>query len=134
MTNIFIDTSAFVALLDEKDIDHKRAIGKAAEIAAQGWQTITSDYVLDESYTTILKNAGHKGAMAFDRKLRTEAWKVEWINQVRFIETQRVFRRFNKDKQWSFTDCTSFVVMKELKIKKAFSFDEHFKQMGFELL
>lgn len=134
MIDIFIDTSAFVALLDEKDRDHRQAVIKAAQILENGWQAVTSDDVIDESYTMILKHAGYKGTVAFDEKLITGAWKVEWINQARFIDAQAVFRRYNRDKSWSFTDCTSYVVMKELKIKTAFTFDEHFKQMGFGLL
>jgi len=50
-------------------------------------------------------------------------------------ETERaaweVFEKFNKDKDWSFTDCTSKVVMERLGIREAFAFDHHFDQMGF---
>jgi len=42
-----------------------------------------------------------------------------------------VFERFNVDKQWSFTDCVSYVVMKQNEIEEAFAFDHHFEQMGF---
>lgn len=34
------------------------------------------------------------------------------------------------DKQWSFTDCTSRVVMERLGIQKVFAFDDHFRQFG----
>ena len=134
MINIFIDTSAFVALLDEKDIDHQEALEKSDKICRDGLQPVTSDYILDESYTTILKHAGYQGAVVFDEGLKRGSWQVIRINEARFVDTQAAFLRFNKDKTWSFTDCTSYVVMKELKIRKAFSFDEHFKQMGIELL
>jgi len=40
----------------------------------------------------------------------------------------------HRDKSYSFTDCTSFVVMKELKLKQALTTDRHFRQMGFEVL
>lgn len=40
-----------------------------------------------------------------------------------------VFKRF-RDKGWSFTDCTSYIVMKKLSVTKAFAFDEHFSQFG----
>jgi predicted nucleic acid-binding protein len=42
-----------------------------------------------------------------------------------------VFERFNQDKEWSFTDCTSKVVMENLGIQHVFAFDHHFDQMGF---
>jgi predicted nucleic acid-binding protein len=42
-----------------------------------------------------------------------------------------VFERFNQDKQWSFTDCTTKVVMDNLGLSQVFAFDHHFEQMGF---
>ncbi|MEK9171469.1 MAG: PIN domain-containing protein, partial [Patescibacteria group bacterium] len=59
---------------------------------------------------------------------------IEWISQDRFRLAADVFRRYNRDKTLSFTDRTSFVVMKELKIKTVFTFDDHFEQMGFRIL
>jgi predicted nucleic acid-binding protein len=44
-----------------------------------------------------------------------------------------VFFRY-RDKDYSFTDCTSFVVMQELKLKRALTTDHHFRQMGFEVV
>jgi len=42
-----------------------------------------------------------------------------------------IFERFNKDKFWSFTDCTSKAIMEILDINQVFSFDKNFEQMGF---
>lgn len=42
-----------------------------------------------------------------------------------------VFEKLNVDKKWSFTDCTSKVVMEQREIFEAFAFDHHFEQMGF---
>ncbi len=44
----------------------------------------------------------------------------------------KMFKKY-EDKELSFTDCISFVLMKNLKLNKAFTFDEHFKQLGFEI-
>jgi len=43
----------------------------------------------------------------------------------------KLFTRYN-DKDFSFTDCTSFVVMQKFGIPQAFTFDKHFRQMGFQ--
>ena len=40
-----------------------------------------------------------------------------------------IFQKY-ADKEWSFTDCTSKVVMERLQISKAFAFDQHFRQFG----
>ncbi len=42
-----------------------------------------------------------------------------------------VFEQYNIDKLWSFTDCTSYVIMKDIDITEVFEFDHHFEQMGF---
>ena len=57
----------------------------------------------------------------------------EWIGVSRAEKARNVFFR-HRDKNYSFTDCTSFVVMKELKLKQALTTDRHFRQMGFEVL
>lgn len=36
------------------------------------------------------------------------------------------------DKSWSFTDCLNFVVMKESRLRRALTTDQHFEQAGFE--
>lgn len=52
---------------------------------------------------------------------------------MRAEKARRWFFEWN-DKDFSFTDCTSFVVMKELRIQRALTTDRHFSQAGFELL
>jgi uncharacterized protein len=39
--------------------------------------------------------------------------------------------RARPDKEWSLTDCTSFVVMRQGQIAQAFTSDRHFEQAGF---
>jgi len=46
-----------------------------------------------------------------------------------FEEACQIYGRF-ADKEWSFTDCTSYAAMQRLGITKAFSFDSHFRQFG----
>ena len=54
------------------------------------------------------------------------------MNQL-FVDTSAwdAFQKYNVDKLWSFTDCTSYAVMKRLNISEVFAFDHHFEQMGF---
>ena len=74
---------------------------------------------------------GIRASIDFSKKIRKS--KVVKIVQVsREIEEKAldIFERYD-DKDFSFTDCVSFVVMWEMGIKKAFAFDQHFNQMGF---
>lgn len=57
----------------------------------------------------------------------------ETIDPLRAEKARAIFFR-HRDKDYSFTDCTSFVVMKELRLKEALTTDRHFRQMGFALL
>lgn len=50
-----------------------------------------------------------------------------------FVDPRALFFR-HRDKGYSFTDCTSFVAMRELKLKAALTTDRHFRQMGFVVL
>jgi predicted nucleic acid-binding protein len=63
-----------------------------------------------------MAGAGILRIVSISHGLRDEAWKV--------------FEQFNRDKQWSFTDCTSYAVMRQLAIGEAFAFDHHFEQMN----
>lgn len=64
---------------------------------------------------------------------RSEALRLEWIGPERFHGAAALFRRHG-DKEWSFTDCISFIVMRELRIRDAFTTDHHFEQAGFAAL
>lgn len=134
MTNIFIDTSAFVAFYREKDLDHKVAVEILSKLYKSGLKPVITDYILDETYTALLTRVSYKMVMNFDQRMTGDAWKIELITPERFAKAREVFRRYNKDKIWSFTDCTSYVVMKELKIKKVFTFDKNFTEMGLEVV
>jgi len=57
--------------------------------------------------------------------------EIVWVSKEIATEGWIVFEQFNVDKQWSFTDCVSHVVMKQRGITEAFAFDADFAQMGF---
>ncbi|WP_448561838.1 type II toxin-antitoxin system VapC family toxin [Trichothermofontia sp.] len=59
------------------------------------------------------------------------ALTVVWISEAIATQTWQIFEQFNTDKQWSFTDCISYVVMKDQGITAAFTFDHHFSQLSF---
>jgi predicted nucleic acid-binding protein len=134
MTQIFVDTSAWDAIADSADAYHLAALRCKNEMAGR-YRLVVTDYVLDELYTLLLMNIGYQRAVAFKCQLDALAQegvlKVVWISEEIAAEAWRVFERFNVDKEWSFTDCVSYTVMKRLGINEAFAFDHHFVQMGF---
>ena len=60
----------------------------------------------------------------------TSLLRIESVHAVRAERARAMFFR-RSDKDYSFTDCTSFVIMKELKIHMALTLDDHFQQAGF---
>lgn len=134
MREIFVDTSGWDAIVDGGDSNHEVALLFRDEIAGRS-RLITTNYILDELYTLLLMNVGYQRTVTFKQQLdtlrRTGVLLVVWVTQQSAEKAWALFEQFNVDKRWSFTDCTSYVVMKELGITEVFAFDHHFEQMGF---
>ena len=130
---LFVDTSAWLALNDRNDQHHNKATAKSAEIKRQKIELITSEYIIDESITLIRYRVSHKAAVIFgDSLINSSIVRIIDVTGEDRIKAWEMFKKY-EDKEISFTDCISFVLMKNLKLHKAFTFDEHFKQMGFEI-
>jgi len=128
---IFIDTSAFLALEDESDERHEEAIRfRERELLAGSYEIITTSYILDETLTLIRNRLGIQASIDFSRKIRRSRI-VRVISVSKEIEEKALdlFERYD-DKNFSFTDCVSFVVMQDMGIQDAFTFDKHFVQIG----
>jgi uncharacterized protein len=61
--------------------------------------------------------------------LSNQVAQIHYLSADEILATWDLFRRF-ADKDWSFTDCASKVVMERLGITTAFAFDQHFRQFG----
>lgn len=134
MRQIFVDTSAWDATADSNDPNHEVALLFKDEIAGQ-CQLVVTNYILDELYTLLLMNIGYRRTVDFKHKLdimmQKEILKVVWVSENTATEAWTVFEQFNADKQWSFTDYVSYIVMKQRGITEVFAFDHHFAQMEF---
>ena len=127
---IFVDTSAFLAIENRQDAHHSPALDFRDSCLRARQTLITSDYVLDESYTIIRFRAGYRIAVQFGEALRaSQLLHVEFITPEIIDKAWQLFKAFT-DHDFSFTDCTSFVLMESLHIPTAFTFDVHFKEYG----
>lgn len=129
---IFIDTGAFLALEDESDEHREEALRFRHGVLLKGnYELITTSYILDETLTLIRARLGIKASIDFSKRIR-KSKVVKFVPISKEIEEKALdlFERYD-DKDFSFTDCVSFVVMRELGIEEVFGFDQDFDQMQF---
>ena len=134
MRETFVDTSAWAAIEDANDANHERALEFKEEIGGKV-RLITSSSILDETYTLLLMNIGYTPTVQFKHNMNLMAASgiliVVHVSEAIEQAAWEVFERFNVDKRWSFTDCTSKVIMEQRRIYEVFAFDRHFEQLGF---
>lgn len=131
---LFVDTAGWMACADAADPEHRRSREARDAALRAGRILVTTDYVMDETLTLIRKRLGIGAAEAWWSQVEgTSRLRWEWIGPERSEQARRKFFRF-RDKDYSFTDCTSFVVMQELKLEESLTTDKHFRQMGFTML
>ena len=131
---VFADANGWIALNNKRDQLHDTAVRVNQDLLSKGWRYITTNFVLDESYTGLLTNVGHFAAVNFGEKIRSSK-VVQIIHITEEIEGQawELFKRYS-DKTYSFTDCTSFIAMQQFGLNEAFTSDHHFEQMRFTIL
>ena len=131
MKTIFVDTSGFYALLIKRDNMHAKAKGILHKAKQLQTRFVTTDYILDETATLLhARGLDHILVNLFDVVFLSKACSVEWMNQDRFFSTRMYFQRY-ADHSYSFTDCFSFVIMKELDLANSLTKDDHFREAGF---
>jgi len=135
MTNIFIDSAAFKAVFDEKDDFHYCAWDYWNKIATTSYKLITTNYILDESLTLFRAYLGKQYALNLYKNIFDHNDKIllEHISRADEAEAWSYFEKL-PGRGVSFTDCTSFAVMKRLSLKQAFTFDKDFEKAGFDVV
>ncbi len=127
MNFIFVDTSAWCAYFDKTDAEHTSAAQFMNQLTLP---LITSNYIVDETLTLIQDRMGRHLAIRIGKQFFAE--QIAQVVRITIHDEAAAFKIFSQytDKNFSFTDCTSFALMERLKIKTAFAFDVHFIQYG----
>ena len=130
---LFVDSSAWTALFNQRDKYYVQARRAMQSIAGQDVEFVTTDYVLDETLTNLQSGASHAVAEGFGIwVLKQNNVQIEHITEAIWDDAWALFQQYD-DKDFSFTDCTSFVAMQQHKLRDVFGFDHHFEQMNFRL-
>lgn len=131
MERLFVDTSAWFAYANRGDAEHREV--RVALRDAVG-RLLTSNFVFDETVTLCRYRLGHAAAVKVGHALR-ESPGVDLL-RLSAEDERTAWSLFleRPDKQYSFTDCTSFVLMRRMKIHRAIALDDDFRQEGFEVI
>lgn len=134
MKRIFIDSWAWVALVDRRDSKHERADQINEKLLEDGYFFVTSNFVFGEALTTLRYQVGYEEALRFreifTRLIKGRLLKVFRVTEAVEEEAWQIFTKY-QDQDFSWVDCTSFALMKREKLMEAFTEDHHFRVMGF---
>lgn len=134
MNAVFIDTGGWMACADRADPAHVACSAARDATLEAGRILVTTDFVVDETLTLVRFRLGLAAANAWWQQIDGSA-RLRWerIENDRFERARNLFFQY-RDKDLSFTDCTSIVVMRELKLTTVITTDRHFHQVGFDVL
>lgn len=131
---VFVDTSAWLALINEADTDHLKVRAIRDKLLHSKKSFLVTNYIIIEIANSLCKARWRTRAVKLINSIyATEFIEVIEIDKGIYDEAWDMYSSRN-DKEWSLTDCTSFVVMKKYDIRDAFTNDHHFEQSGFNIL
>ena len=131
---IFIDSGAFVARYVPRDEHHGRAKRRWLEVERDRVRCFTSNFVLDETFTLLGRRASYAFAAERARSLlASTALTILRPDAADELKAVDLFSKF-ADQKVSFTDCVSFALMRRHDLNRAFTFDRHFQDAGFEVV
>ncbi len=134
MSKVFVDTAAWLALLNLNDSLYVQAQQVMITLRQQQTQLITTELVLLEVADALAMPPLRERTISFINGLRQlSILKIVPATQLLLTDGWALYSQ-RADKSWGLTDCTSFVVMKKEKISQAFTSDRHFEQAGFDKL
>ncbi len=129
---VFIDTSAFYALMDRSDSYHQSASRLWTHFLDKGYELKTSNYVTVETLALLQNRLGFEAADLWSRDVLGIVESI-WIHEVLHNLAFEIWLSLGRRKL-SLVDCASFVVMRHVKVEKVFGFDKHFTEHGFDVL
>ena len=125
----FVDTSAFLIILDGNDPEHLTAVELWNELQDQEETLVTTNYVLVESLALMQRRLGLAAVRHFRDRIMP-ILQIEWFDVQEHNDALNSLIVANQ-RQLSFVDCSSFWTMQRLGISKAFVFDKHFRAQGY---
>lgn len=131
MMEVFVDTVAWLALLNASDMLHEPARQAMDQLRSQRAQLTTTEFILLEVADAMCASSVREHTIRFIDGLRQmPVLTILPVSEELFTAGWELYRQ-RSDKSWGLTDCMSFAVMQERKLTRAFTSDHHFTQAGF---
>ena len=130
---VFVDSSAYLALLDRQDKNHPAATALVRQLAAEHFRQFTTNTLIIETHSLLLSRMGLREATQFLRAMEQTNTVIVRARAADEERAKAIIFHYG-DKDFSLADAISFVVMERLGIRRAFTFDRHFAQYGLTVL
>jgi len=128
----FVDTSAVLAILDADDPSHSSARASWERLLGEDEALVTSSYALVETHALVQSRLGMDAVRTLAEDI-APLLRVRWVDEgLHALAVAAVLAASRR--KLSLVDCASFAVMQELGLRRAFAYDRHFKERGFELV
>lgn len=134
MNKVFVDTAAWLALINSRDALHSQSIQVRERLQKEKAFLITTDFVLLELADALSSSKIRKKTIAYIQQIKqVNRLTVLPVSNELFQKGWLLYCK-RLDQDWGLTDCISFVVMAQEDINVAFTSDRHFQQAGFQRL
>ncbi len=129
---VFADTSAILAVLNADDLHHAAAKTIWRDLLLESAQILCSNYALQEIFTLLQSRFGLDAVRLFQSDV-LPVLEVVWVDEPLHNQAVSALLAANR-RNLSLVDCASFEMMRQFGVSKAFTFDPHFLEQGFEVM
>jgi uncharacterized protein len=130
--NVFVDSSAFYAVLDQDDDNHRKAASTWVDIIGQSCGLVTSNYVILETLALLQSRIGIEAVRVFQNDV-VPLVRIEFVTpELHSIGIAALLAASKR--KLSLVDCISFEIVRNLGLEAVFAFDLHFRTYGFRML
>jgi predicted nucleic acid-binding protein len=130
--NIFIDTAAFLAVLNANDQFHQSAKHIWDEILSSDSSLFSSNYVILETTALLQHRFGIEALRLFESDILAVV-EIVWVDETIHKQGMSALLAANR-RNLSLVDCTSFEIMRQVGLDEVFTFDPHFREQGYKVI
>ena len=129
---IYVDTSAFLALVHADDPNHEQAMQIWKKLIEDEQQLLSNNYVLVESIALIQRRIGLRAVSILHNDILPFI-EIDWLDEELHNAIVKAVLKTNR-RQISLVDSSSFDTLRRYDVQTVFAFDSHFPDQGFEVI